>query len=91
MDSIHGEFHDLNDGVYSNAQVPAVAKVAGFERFCIQELTRFLQSVGFTVQSSRKGNTMIGVFFARRDKEFLAKTQRRKDEQPIGEVNLCSF
>jgi FkbM family methyltransferase len=66
IDNVHGEFHEAG-GDYENAIIPERARVAGFPRFTIDELTGVLQQAGFRVTSFRHDSTNMGLFFATRD------------------------
>ncbi len=66
IDSIHGEFHEMNDGKYDATPIPPVAQIAGIDRFTLDELTRCLERAGFSVTASRSANSQMGKFFATR-------------------------
>ena len=66
IDSIHGEFHEMNDGRYDSTPIPPVAQIAGVERFTLDELTKCLKQAGFLVTATRSGNSRFGKFFATR-------------------------
>ncbi|HEV3165131.1 MAG TPA: FkbM family methyltransferase, partial [Isosphaeraceae bacterium] len=63
VDVIAGEYHEFG-GEYDKNLIPERAKVSGFERFTIVELTDFLQRAGFQVTSERHPNTNLGLFHA---------------------------
>jgi FkbM family methyltransferase len=65
IDEICGEYHELN-GTYRSHSIPESFQVAGVDRFTITELTNALASAGFVVETTRHGQTNIGLFFARR-------------------------
>jgi FkbM family methyltransferase len=70
IDSIVGEFHECG-GVYDSNPIPEHARVEGYERFTIVELTTALRRAGFEVTHSRMRtpdgrDTNIGPFFAHR-------------------------
>jgi FkbM family methyltransferase len=67
IDEICGEYHEFS-GTYSPIPIPESFQVAGVDRFTIAELTNALASAGFEVETTRHGQTNIGLFFARRKK-----------------------
>jgi FkbM family methyltransferase len=64
VDQIHGEFHEINDGVYTRAAIPETARVPGVDRFSIEVLADHLRREGFAVEHVRHGKTHLGLFFA---------------------------
>jgi len=66
IDSIHGEFHEMNDGQHDSTPIPPVAQVAGVERFTLDELTKCLGRAGFSVTTTRSPHPRLGKFFATR-------------------------
>ena len=66
IDTIHGEFHELGDGVHDHAPIPEKARVPGVDRFSIEALEAHLRQAGFTVDSIRNGDSNLGWFFATR-------------------------
>lgn len=66
VDSIHGEFHEMNDGRYDSTPIPPVAQIPGVERFTLDELTKCLNQAGFSVTAVRSGDSRFGKFFANR-------------------------
>jgi FkbM family methyltransferase len=64
VDQIHGEFHEINDGVYNRAAIPEAARVPGVDRFSIAVLADHLRREGFAVEHVRQGKTNLGLFFA---------------------------
>jgi FkbM family methyltransferase len=71
IDNIHGEFHEAG-GDYENATIPKRARVPGYSRFTIDELTGVLQQAGFRVTSLRHDSTHMGLFFATREPRSYA-------------------
>lgn len=65
VDEIRGEYHEFG-GDYDDSSIPEVARVPGYERYTIAELTDALERAGFTVESDRSGETNLGHFFATR-------------------------
>jgi FkbM family methyltransferase len=70
IDSIVGEFHECG-GAHDSNPIPEHARVEGYERFTIVELTAALRRAGFDVTHSRMQTpdgkvTNIGPFFADR-------------------------
>jgi FkbM family methyltransferase len=70
VDAIVGEFHECG-GAYDKNPIPDHARVAGYDRFTIVELTDVLTRAGFEVTHSRLRtpdgqDTNIGPFFAHR-------------------------
>jgi FkbM family methyltransferase len=66
VDQIHGEYHELNDGIYNHQPIPEPARVPGVDRFSIGVLTDHLRREGFAVEHVRHGKTHLGLFFATR-------------------------
>jgi FkbM family methyltransferase len=66
IDSIHGEFHEMNDGKHDFTPIPAVAQIPGVERFTLDELTKCLKGAGFSVTAIRVAGSGLGKFFATR-------------------------
>jgi FkbM family methyltransferase len=66
IDTIHGEFHEVNDGKYDSTPIPSVAQIAGVERFTLEELEKCLDRAGFSVTATRSGDCGLGKFFATR-------------------------
>jgi FkbM family methyltransferase len=66
IDSIHGEFHEMNDGQHDSTPIPPVAQVAGVERFTLDELTKCLRQAGFSISTTRSPEPRLGKFFATR-------------------------
>jgi len=66
IDAMCGEFHEMNDGVYSRYPVPEVARVGGREKYVIGDLVQCLEGAGFRVEWQRKGESSVGLFFATR-------------------------
>jgi len=64
IDEIAGEYHEFG-GAYDPHTIPEPAKVEGYARYTIAELTEFLQRSGFAVESKRYGDSNFGVFRAR--------------------------
>ena len=67
IDDIRGEFHEYG-GDHDPHSIPENARVEGFDRFTIEELTKVLEREGFTVTSERSGDTNLGLFFATRNR-----------------------
>ncbi len=65
VDDIRGEFHEFG-GEHDPHSIPESAGVPGFERFTINELSNVLRGAGFTVDSVRRGDSNMGLFFASR-------------------------
>jgi hypothetical protein len=65
IDEIRGEYHEFG-GEYDDRSIPEMARVSGYDRFTIAELTDALQRAGFSVESDRSGKTRRGHFFATR-------------------------
>ena len=65
IDQVVGEFHEFH-GDHDEFPIPAIARVDGFDRFTIVELTAVLRRAGFDVRSERFGETNMGHFFATR-------------------------
>ena len=82
IDSIHGEFHEMNDGRYDSTPIPAVAQIAGVDRFTLDELTKCLNRAGFSVTVTRTGNR-IGMFFATRQSS-LANRFAKSELNDVG-------
>ncbi|HEY7425190.1 MAG TPA: FkbM family methyltransferase [Gemmataceae bacterium] len=66
IDEIRGEYHEINDGAHNKDPIPAIARIAGVERFTMPVLAEALQRAGFSVQSTHAGNTALGHFVATR-------------------------
>jgi FkbM family methyltransferase len=66
IDEIRGEYHEINDGVRNCVPIPAIAKVAGIERFTMPVLADALERAGFSVRSTRSGGQPLGNFVATR-------------------------
>jgi FkbM family methyltransferase len=66
IDEIRGEYHEINDGVHNKDPIPAIARIAGVERFTMPILTETLERAGFSVQSTHAGNMALGHFAATR-------------------------
>jgi FkbM family methyltransferase len=71
INRIHGEYHEFGGSYNPDTVVPAEARVQGHDRYTIEELTAFLESQGFAVESERSrdaaGNLVnLGHFFATR-------------------------
>jgi FkbM family methyltransferase len=73
IDTICGEFHEFG-GQYETIPIPEHARVAGFDRFTMADLTNILQQAGFTVTSVRHGPSNIGMFYATRKLEQTTST-----------------
>jgi hypothetical protein len=69
IDYICGEFHEFRDGI------PEHARVDGFARFSIEELTRALNQQGFAVAVQRHGTSHMGLFFARNTSDLYLMQQ----------------
>ena len=65
IDEIAGEYHEFG-GEFDEHSIPETARVEGFARYTIAELTEFLQRSGFAVESKRYGESNFGIFRARR-------------------------
>jgi FkbM family methyltransferase len=68
IDSIHGEFHEMNDGRHNSTPIPPVAQIAGVERFTLDELSKCLDRAGFSVTAARTADSGLGKFFATRQR-----------------------
>ncbi|MHB1421726.1 MAG: FkbM family methyltransferase [Gemmataceae bacterium] len=66
IDEIRGEYHEINDGVRNHQSIPAIARVAGVERFTMSVLAEALAKAGFSVQSTRTDDEPLGHFVATR-------------------------
>ena len=75
IDRIVGEYHEFH-GDRDDYPIPAIARVDGFDRFTIDELTTFLRRAGFEVESTRDGETNMGLFFATRSPTYHPLTRR---------------
>jgi FkbM family methyltransferase len=97
IDTIAGQFHEFG-GDHDSSAIPTQARVEGYNRFTIAELTQALNRAGFKVSFHRAAGSHIGLFFA----NFKAKsrnrsgaftvcpTEKRIQERPIPEVDQAS-
>jgi FkbM family methyltransferase len=63
IDEVAGEYHEFG-GEFDDYPLPAAARVPGYTRYTIVELTEVLEASGFAVTSSRFGESNIGLFRA---------------------------
>ncbi len=66
IDVVVGEYHEFH-GDHDEYPMPEASRVAGFDRFTIDELGAALRAAGLEVTSSRIGDSHMGMFFASRN------------------------
>jgi FkbM family methyltransferase len=71
VDSILGEYHEFNSPNLPEP-IPAPARVAGYDRYTMAELTPVLERWGFSVTVKPYPNTRLGLFFAHRQPARVA-------------------
>jgi len=65
IDEVVGEYHEFH-GDHDEYPMPEASRIAGFDRFTIDELGAALRAAGLEVTSTRIGDTNMGMFFASR-------------------------
>ncbi len=65
VDTILGEFHEFNSPNYPEP-IPTPARVPGYDRYTMAELTPVLERWGFSVTVKPYPNSRLGIFWARR-------------------------
>lgn len=64
--NIHGEYHEMGGAYNPLCGIPPTSQVGDYKEYTIKELTEFLESKGFKVESYRHGSSNLGMFFATR-------------------------
>ncbi|MFA5291368.1 MAG: FkbM family methyltransferase, partial [Candidatus Paceibacterota bacterium] len=67
VQEICGEYHEIGGEYNEQENIPARAQVGNYQKYTIKELTEFLESQGFAVDSFRHPKSPLGMFFAKRD------------------------
>ena len=66
VDAIAGEYHEFG-GDYDPHEIPPPARIDGYTRFTIAELSAGLRKAGFAVTHTRPPGSHMGLFFAVRE------------------------
>ena len=64
--NICGEYHEMGGRYNPLCEIPLTSQVGEYKEYTIKELTEFLESKGFKVESYRHGSSNLGMFFATR-------------------------